>query len=132
MGAAIGHFGPPVLFIEDLERSKTFYVDALGFTLAFGDSTSAGLFLGDEMFLFVTVPSAEDMLPGRDTGHPEGPASRPDCSTSSSRTSTRPSSNCRSKGMTSSSIRWTASGDAGRRTSRIPTAYVWEISQSIE
>ncbi len=71
MGEAIGHFGPPVLFIGDLERSKAFYVDALGFRLAFGDSTSAGLFLGDEMFLLVTVPSAEDMLAGETLGTPK-------------------------------------------------------------
>jgi catechol 2,3-dioxygenase-like lactoylglutathione lyase family enzyme len=71
MGEAIGHFGPPVLFIGDLEASKAFYVDVLGFTLGFGDSTSAGLFLGDEMFLLVTVPSAEDMLTGQTLGTPK-------------------------------------------------------------
>jgi lactoylglutathione lyase len=70
MGAAIGEFGPPVLFIEDLERSKAFYVDALGFTLGFEDSTSAGLFLGEDMFLLVTVPSAEEMLTGETLGTP--------------------------------------------------------------
>ena len=69
MSPAIGEFGPPVLFVEDLERAKAFYVDALGFRLGFGDETSAGLFIGDVMFLLVTVPSASDMLPGEVVGY---------------------------------------------------------------
>lgn len=61
MSVANGGLGPPVLFIEDLELSKSFYVDTLGLTLAFGDSTSAGLLLGDDMLLLVTVAGAEFM-----------------------------------------------------------------------
>lgn len=61
MGVANGGFGPPVLFIEDLERSKSFYVDTLGITLAFENSSSLGLLLGDDMVLLVTVPGAEFM-----------------------------------------------------------------------
>lgn len=59
MGVAIGEFGPPVLFIEDLQRAKTFYVEILGFTLAFEDSTSAAVLLGDDMILLVTIEGAE-------------------------------------------------------------------------
>jgi catechol 2,3-dioxygenase-like lactoylglutathione lyase family enzyme len=72
MGAALGEFGPPVLFVEDVERAKNFYVDVLGFSFGFGDATSAGLFLGDVMFLLVSVPSAEDMLPGEPLGTTRG------------------------------------------------------------
>jgi uncharacterized glyoxalase superfamily protein PhnB len=72
MSEAIGEIGPPVLFVDDLARAKTFYVDTLGFTLAFEDSTSAGLLLGDDMLLLVTVPSAEDMLAGEDLSSPNG------------------------------------------------------------
>jgi lactoylglutathione lyase len=71
MGTAIGELGPPVLFIEDLARSKAFYVDILGFTLGFEDSTSAGLFVGDDMFMLVTVPSAEVMLTGETLSTPK-------------------------------------------------------------
>jgi catechol 2,3-dioxygenase-like lactoylglutathione lyase family enzyme len=72
MSVAIGEFGPPVLFVEDIGRTKAFYVDTLGFTLGFEDETSAGLFLGEEMFLLVSVPSASDMLPGEELGSPRG------------------------------------------------------------
>ena len=72
MSVAIGEFGPPVLFVEDIGRTKALYVDTLGFTLGFEDETSAGLFLGEEMFLLVSVPSASDMLPGEELGSPRG------------------------------------------------------------
>jgi lactoylglutathione lyase len=72
MSVAIGEFGPPVLFIEDLERAKTFYIDVLGFSLAFEDPTSAGLLFGGDMFLLVTVPSATEMLPGEKLGTTNG------------------------------------------------------------
>jgi lactoylglutathione lyase len=72
MGAAIGELGPPVLFIDDLARSKAFYVDTLGFTLGFEDETSAGLFVGEDMFMLVTVPSGEEMLTGEKLSTPNG------------------------------------------------------------
>jgi uncharacterized glyoxalase superfamily protein PhnB len=72
MGEAIGELGPPVLFTNDLARSKTFYADTLGFTLAFEDSTSAGFVVGDGMFILVTVASGEDMLTGEVLSTPEG------------------------------------------------------------
>jgi catechol 2,3-dioxygenase-like lactoylglutathione lyase family enzyme len=72
MGEAIGEFGPPVLFVEDLARTRDFYVETLGFSLGFEDETSAGVFLGEEMFILVTVPSASDMLPGQELGSPRG------------------------------------------------------------
>jgi catechol 2,3-dioxygenase-like lactoylglutathione lyase family enzyme len=68
--AAIGEFGPPVLFVEDLARSKDFYVERLGFTLGFEDATSAGVFLGEEFLILVTIDSANDMLPGQALGPP--------------------------------------------------------------
>jgi lactoylglutathione lyase len=72
MGTAIGELGPPVLFIDDLDRSKAFYVDTLGFTLGFEDDTSAGLFVGEDMFMLVTVASGEDMLTGETLSTPKG------------------------------------------------------------
>jgi len=72
MSAAIGEIGPPVLFVEDLGRAKAFYTETLGFALAFEDETSAGLMMGEEMFLLVSVESATDMLPGEELGTPHG------------------------------------------------------------
>jgi lactoylglutathione lyase len=131
MGTAIGHFGPPVLFVGDLEASKAFYVDALGFTLGFGDSTSAGLFLGDEMFLLVTVPSAEDMLAGETLGTPRDQRATglfnifvEDVDEAFAQ--------LRAKGI--EFIIEPTDREWGRRTAHFkdPDGVVWEISQSIE
>jgi uncharacterized glyoxalase superfamily protein PhnB len=70
MSAAIGEIGPPVLFVEDLGRAKAFYTETLGFALAFEDETSAGVMMGEDIFLLVTVESATDMLPGQELGTP--------------------------------------------------------------
>lgn len=131
MSATNWEFGPPVLFVEDLEQSKKFYVDQLGFTLAFGDATGAGFFLGDDMFLVTTVPSAEEMFPGEAV---------------SSLRSQRPSGifnifveNCdeayerlRSKGI----VFFVEPVDRpwGRRTAHFkdPDGVIWEISHAIE
>ena len=72
MSESLGEFGPPVLFVEDLGRARDFYVDVLGFAPAFDDSTSAGLLLGDDLLLLVTVPSATDMLPVTQPSSPRG------------------------------------------------------------
>jgi len=65
------HFGPPVLWIEDLERSKDFYVQKLGLKLSHEDSTSVALTLGDDMILLVTLESARDMLHGAPVATPK-------------------------------------------------------------
>ncbi len=72
MSAEFVEFGPPVLFVEDRDRSRKFYGETLGLRLGFGDETGAGFFLGDAMFLLTTVPSAEDMLPGEELSSLQG------------------------------------------------------------
>jgi catechol 2,3-dioxygenase-like lactoylglutathione lyase family enzyme len=72
MGEPAVSLGPPVLFVEDLERSKAFYTDVLGLSVGNEDSTSAGMVLGDDMILLVTVDSARDMLIGETPGTPRG------------------------------------------------------------
>jgi|HubBroStandDraft_6_1064221.scaffolds.fasta_scaffold447560_3 lactoylglutathione lyase len=131
MGTAIGHFGPPVLFVGDLEASKAFYVDALGFTLGFGDSTSAGLFLGDEMFLLVTVPSAEDMLAGETLGTPKDQRATGLFNIFVENVD-EAFAQLRSKGI--EFIIEPMDREWGRRTAHFkdPDGVVWEISQSIE
>lgn len=62
MAAASMSMGPPVLFIEDLVRSRKFYVDVLGFALAHEDDTSIAITMGDDVVLLVTVKSAIEML----------------------------------------------------------------------
>jgi lactoylglutathione lyase len=64
--------GPPVLFIKDLQQSKMFYVDVLGFTSVHEDDTSVAIMMGDDMVLLVTVDSATDMLEGETPDSPLG------------------------------------------------------------
>jgi lactoylglutathione lyase len=128
---APAEFGPPVLFVEDLATTKDFYLERLGFTLGFEDATSAGVFLGEEFLILVTIASASDMLPGQSLGSPRGQ---------------------RSVGLfnifvedvdqtfedlTSKGVEFfiePTDREWGRRTAhfRDPDGVIWEISQSIE
>ena len=131
MCAAIGEFGPPVLFVEDLARTKDFYVNALGFSLGFEDETSAGLFLGEEMFLLVTVDSAGDMLPGQTLGSTSGqrPAGLFNIFVENVDEAYE---DLKSKGVTF--IVDPIDREWGRRTAHFkdPEGVIWEISQSID
>lgn len=131
MSAAIGEFGPPVLFVEDLVRAKSFYVETLGLSLGFEDDTSAGVFLGEELLILVTVPSASDMLPGQELGSPDGQRSVglfnifvEDVDEAFEA--------LKSKGV--SFIVDPMDREWGRRTAHFkdPEGVIWEISQSIE
>lgn len=62
MTASTSALGPPVLFVEDLARSKAFYTDVLGLSLAFEDDSSAGMTIGELMVLLVTVDSGVELL----------------------------------------------------------------------
>ena len=62
MTASTSALGPPVLFVEDLARSKAFYANVLGLSLAFEDDSSAGMTIGDLMVLLVTVDSGVELL----------------------------------------------------------------------
>jgi len=131
MSEAIGEFGPPVLFVEDLERAKAFYVDVLGFSLAFGDETGVGLFLGDVMFLLITMPSALDLLPGEEVGTTRG--QRPvGLFNIFVENVDEAFALLRSRGV--AFIVDPMDREWGRRTAHFkdPDGYVWEISQSIE
>jgi catechol 2,3-dioxygenase-like lactoylglutathione lyase family enzyme len=112
-------------------RARDFYVDVLGFSFGFEDETSAGVFLGDDLLLLVTVPSAADMLIGEDLGTPRN--QRPvglfnifveDVDVAYER--------LRSLGVTF--IVDPTDRDWGRRTAHFkdPDGFIWEISQSIE
>jgi lactoylglutathione lyase len=130
MRGAIGEFGPPVLFVEDLERSKSFYVDELGFTLGFEDETSAGLLLGEDMLLLVSVPSASDMLPGSELASLRGqrPAGLFNIFVEDVDATF---AHLTSKGITF--IVEPIDREWGRRTAHFqdPDGVIWEISQSI-
>ncbi len=130
MSAVIGEFGPPVLFVEDLVRAKSFYVETLGLSLGFEDDTSAGVFLGEEFIILVTVASANDMLPGQELGAPARQRSvglfnifveDVDATFES----------LKSKGVTF--IVDPVDREWGRRTAHFkdPEGVIWEISQSI-
>jgi catechol-2,3-dioxygenase len=49
MSDSFARFGPPVLWVEDLGRSKSFYQDVMGLTVGHEDSTSVALTLGDDL-----------------------------------------------------------------------------------
>jgi catechol 2,3-dioxygenase-like lactoylglutathione lyase family enzyme len=131
MSAAIGEFGPPVLFVEDLGRTKSFYVETLGFTLGFEDETSAGVFLGEEFFILVSIPSASDMLPGEELGSPRG--QRPvGLFNIFVENVDEAFADLKSKGVVF--IVEPMDREWGRRTAHFkdPNGVIWEISQSIE
>jgi catechol 2,3-dioxygenase-like lactoylglutathione lyase family enzyme len=131
MSVAIGDFGPPVLFVEDLDRARSFYVDVLGFRLAFGDEGGVGLFIGDVMFLLVTVPSASDMLPGEVLGTTNG--QRPVGLLNIFVENVDEAYELlRSRGVVF--IVEPTDREWGRRTAHFkdPDGFIWEISQSIE
>jgi catechol 2,3-dioxygenase-like lactoylglutathione lyase family enzyme len=131
MSAAIGEFGPNVLFVEDVARSRDFYVDVLGFAFGFGDETNAGVFLGDELLLLVAVPSAAEMLAGEELGTPRTQRGVAlfnifveDVDVTFER--------LRSLGV--KFIVDPMDREWGRRTAHFkdPDGFIWEISQSIE
>lgn len=66
--------GPNVLFVEDVERSKRFYCDVLGFTVSFEDDNSAGISMGDDLTMLLNGEAAQDLLTGHSTGTPRGRA----------------------------------------------------------
>jgi len=131
MRAAIGEFGPPVLFVEDLGRAKAFYVDILGFTLGFEDETSAGILLGEDMFLLVTVGSATEMLPGEELGTSRGQRSVGSFNIFVENVDEAFEA-LKSKGVAFFIEPMDRSW--GRRTAHFkdPDGVIWEISQSIE
>ncbi len=63
--------GPPVLVVADLDRAVTFSTHVLGFNLAQRDDDGAVLLMGTAMVLLLTLPGAQNLLPGRPVGTPE-------------------------------------------------------------
>lgn len=130
MGAALGGFGPPVLFIEDLERSRAFYVETLGFTLAFENASSAGVLLGDDMVLLVTIAGAE-FLSAQDPSTPQGqrPVGLFNIFVENVDDAFKM---LKSKGV--EFLLDPIDRDWGRRTAHFkdPDGFIWEISQSID
>jgi catechol 2,3-dioxygenase-like lactoylglutathione lyase family enzyme len=124
-------FGPPVLFVADIERSRTFYVDTLGLKLGFADETSAGLLLGDDMVLLTTVPSASEMLPGEvlDTPSEQRPVGLLNIFVENVDETFEL---LRSRGVVF--IVDPTDREWGRRTAHFkdPDGFIWEISQSID
>lgn len=122
--------GPPVLFVEDLERSKALYRDALRLTLSPEDATSAVFTLGGDMILLVTLDSGSDMLE-RTTTTPRGRAPTGEFNLFVEDVDEW-YERLRAKGIEF----FVAPVDRywGRRTAHLfdPDGFVWEISQSID
>ena|SRR5947209_20625920 len=51
-----------VLFVEDLNRAKSFYGDTLGMQLQFEDEASAGFDFDTALLLLLTIDGAKDLL----------------------------------------------------------------------
>jgi catechol 2,3-dioxygenase-like lactoylglutathione lyase family enzyme len=51
-----------VLFVEDLERMKTFYRDTIGMSIKFEDAVSCGFDFDTSLLLLLTVTDAKDLL----------------------------------------------------------------------
>lgn len=131
MGGATGAFGPPVLFVEDVVRARDFYVDVLGMSLGFEDETSAGVFLGEELLLLVSIASASEMLVGEVLGTPRN--QRP-VGLFNIFVENVDESFARLKSLGVSFINDPVDREWGRRTAHFkdPDGFIWEISQSID
>ena len=131
MGEATGAFGPPVLFVEDVVRARDFYVDVLGMSLGFEDETSAGVFMGEELLLLVSVPSASDMLVGEELGTPRN--QRP-VGLFNIFVENVDESFARLKSLGVAFINDPIDREWGRRTAHFkdPDGFIWEISQAID
>ena len=131
MSGPSASFGPPVLWIEDLERSKAFYVNLLGFNLSHEDSTSVALTLGSDMILLVTLESASEMLQGATVTTPKGlPSTSEFCIFVDD-------VDAWYERLSALGVEFFISPTDrywGRRTAHLrdPDGWIWEISQSIE
>ena len=120
-----------MLFVEDVARARDFYVDVLGMSLGFEDQTSAGVFLGDELLLLVSVPSASDMLVGEELGTPRN--QRP-VGLFNIFVENVDESFAHLKSLGVTFINDPIDREWGRRTAHFkdPDGFIWEISQSMD
>jgi lactoylglutathione lyase len=123
--------GPPVLFISDVQRSKDFYCDNLGFTVLFEDENSAGLGLGHDMIMLLDPIAAQDLLTGQST---ETPKSHGSMGVFNFFVDNVDEWFTRLSGAGVEFIIEPVDRAWGRRTSHFkdPDGIVWEVSQSIE
>lgn len=64
MTAKLKQINVAVLFVADLERSKTFYGEVLGIPMQFDDDTSAGFDFDPMLLILLDIDSARDLLTG--------------------------------------------------------------------
>jgi uncharacterized glyoxalase superfamily protein PhnB len=130
MTEATSSLGPPILWVEDLQRSKVFYQEMMGMSISHEDATSVGLILGGDMILLVTLESAADMLLGEPVITPKG------LPTTSEYCLFVDDVDAWYERLLSRGVEFfikPMNRDWGRRTAHLrdPDGWVWEISQSI-
>ncbi|MDQ1358525.1 MAG: lactoylglutathione lyase, partial [Acidimicrobiaceae bacterium] len=73
MSASLKNVGAITLFVEDLQRSRTFYQDVFGLQVIFEDESSAAFNFGNTIINLLDRPSARDLIePGTVAGHAAG------------------------------------------------------------
>ena len=74
MDAAISDVGAIIVFVEDLQRSKTFYRDVLGLEVEFEDDESVGFKIKELFFIALQVDRARAQLQDEPTATPNAGA----------------------------------------------------------
>jgi catechol 2,3-dioxygenase-like lactoylglutathione lyase family enzyme len=70
---SLKNVGAITLFVEDLEKSRGFYRDALGLRMVFEDDASAAFALGSLIVNLLVVPAARELIePGSVAGPDAG------------------------------------------------------------
>ncbi|MDQ1376804.1 MAG: lactoylglutathione lyase [Acidimicrobiaceae bacterium] len=73
MSASLKNVGAITLFVEDLQRSRTFYQDVFGLQVIFEDESSAAFNFGNTIINLLDRPSARDLIePGTVASHAAG------------------------------------------------------------
>jgi catechol 2,3-dioxygenase-like lactoylglutathione lyase family enzyme len=74
MSAAFTQLGAVILFVDDLPRSRAFYLDVLGLAVQFEDDDSVGFAVDGVAFIVQQVERAREQLHGEPTATPRAGA----------------------------------------------------------
>ena len=86
MSTSLDNLGAMTLFVEDLDRSKTFYEEIFGLQVIYEDEDSAAFDFGNTILNLLTVPAARELIepvpvasqrrPARGSSSPSGCVTR--------------------------------------------------------
>jgi lactoylglutathione lyase len=71
MTVSLRGLGAITLFVEDLQRSRSFYEDALGLKVIYEDGTSAAFDFGNTIINLLSIPAARELIEPGAVADPE-------------------------------------------------------------